>query len=373
MEAPRKKQRVAWYRPHVGREDMKSLNQKSDFWGFAQTLGFLGLLALTGSAACLSPLYVPDGWFKWPLVVLIFFMHGTCWQFLINGFHELVHDSVFKTRFLNEFFLRIFSFLGWYDHHYFWASHTEHHKYTLHPPDDQEVVLPVRYTLAGWLKGGFVNPMMIRWMIQGNLQVARGRLAGDWEHALFDNAPPQVLHARFRWARILLIGHGAIIAGSIYMHWWLLPLVITFARCYGSALHILLNSTQHVGLRDNVPDFRLCCRTIYLNPFFQFLYWHMNFHTEHHMFAGVPCYNLPRLHRIIKAEMPRCTNGIVETWREIDGIFKRQDADPAYQYSPGLPTLGGGSEEEPAAEETNTQSPSISLPTHAEVQPSQGT
>lgn len=37
---------------------------------------------------------------------------------MINGFHELVHDSVFRTQFLNAFFLRIFSFLGWYSHHH---------------------------------------------------------------------------------------------------------------------------------------------------------------------------------------------------------------------------------------------------------------
>lgn len=43
---------------------------------------------------------------------------------------------------------------------------------------------------------------------------------------------------------------------------------------------------QHAGLSDNVPDFRLCCRTMILNPFFRFLYWHMNYHTEHHMYAA---------------------------------------------------------------------------------------
>ncbi len=331
------KTRVHWYRPRVSREDMKSLNQKSDLLGFAQTLGFLGLLTFTGSLACLSPLFLPDAWFKWPVVVLLFLLHGTCWQFLINGFHELVHDSVFKTKFLNVFFLRIFSFLGWYNHHHFWASHTEHHKYTLHPPDDLEVILPVRYSRAGFLKMAIIDPLLLKTIFVSTFNIARGKLTDRWERALFDNAPPQALRDYINWARIELAGHAALIAFSCYMHWWLLPVAITFARGYGGGLHFLLNSSQHVGLADNVQDFRLCCRTIYVNPLFQFLYWHMNYHTEHHIYAGVPCYNLPRLHRLIKHEMPHCPNGVIETWRHIGQIIQRQKTDPTYQFRPELP------------------------------------
>jgi fatty acid desaturase len=86
-----------------------------------------------------------------------------------------------------------------------------------------------------------------------------------------------------------------------------------------------------------VPDFRLCCRTILLNPFLQFLYWHMNYHTEHHMYAAVPCYKLGRLHRLIRAEIPCCPRGLRETWRQIGAILERQERDPGYQYVPELP------------------------------------
>ena len=33
-------------------------------------------------------------------------------------------------------------------------------------------------------------------------------------------------------------------------------------------------------------------RSIKLNPFTSFLYWRMNWHAEHHRYAGVPCYHL---------------------------------------------------------------------------------
>jgi fatty acid desaturase len=330
---PPQKLRVPWYRSRVNREDLRRLNQRSDFKGFLQTGGYLALLALTDSAA-----YFSAGRLPWPLVILLFYFHGTCWQFLINGFHELVHDSVFKTKSLNVFFLRIFSFLGLYNHHQFWASHTEHHKYTLHPPDDLEVVLPQLHTIPDFLKVAFINPLGIYYSLKTQIRWSRGIVQGKWESALFPVSDPAKRRLLFNWARIVLLGHATILIVSIIMHWWLLPVVITFAPFYGGALHYLCNASQHVGLQDNVPDYRLCCRTITLNPFFQFLYWHMNYHTEHHMYAAVPCYNLGKLHKLIQADLPECPAGLYATWSQIAMVLKRQKTDPKYQYAPALPT-----------------------------------
>jgi fatty acid desaturase len=141
----------------------------------------------------------------------------------------------------------------------------------------------------------------------------------------------------FNWARIQLVGHALIVGVSLYFGLWLVPVLITLAPAYGGWLLFLCNTTQHVGLTDNVPDFRLCCRTITLNPLVQFVYWHMNFHIEHHMYAAIPCYNLGKLHRLIKHELPHCPTGLYETWKEIITILKIQETDPEYQYTPELP------------------------------------
>ena len=186
MADVRKKRSITWYRSPVGRDDLKSLSQRSDLMGFLQTVGYLAVVATTGGAALYSAGHLP-----WYATLALVFLHGMCWAFMINGFHELVHQSVFKTRRLNTFFLRILSFLGWYNHHFFWASHTEHHKYTLHPPDDLEVVLPVEITLKGFLRHGFVNPWLFYYTVKGMIRVARGRLEGEWEHALFPTRTPR--------------------------------------------------------------------------------------------------------------------------------------------------------------------------------------
>ena len=114
-------------------------------------------------------------------------------------------------------------------------------------------------------------------------------------------------------------------------------MLFTLASYYGRWLFLLCNSSQHIGLTDNVPDFRLNSRTILLNPVVQFLYWHMNYHIEHHMYAAVPCYKLGRLHRAIRHELPHCPDGLIATWREIATVMKRQRVEPDYQYTPELP------------------------------------
>lgn len=164
-----------------------------------------------------------------------------------------------------------------------------------------------------------------------------GRMEGQWELTLYPDGRPETRRPAVLWARFLLIGHGLILGYSIWRHIWILPILSTLAPFYGGWLFMLCNNAQHMGLRDNVTDFRLCCRTITLNPIVQFLYWHMNFHTEHHMYAAVPCYRLGRLHRLIKHDLPPCPRGLISTWREIAAIQRRQEIDPAFQCTPRLP------------------------------------
>ena len=327
-----KDRRIAWYRSPVDREVLASLNQRSDSKGLIQTLGHLGLLALTGAAA-----WYAAGRFPLTVLLLILFLHGTFWAFLHNAFHEFCHKTVFKSKALNTLFLQIVSFLSWHNPVMFWASHQEHHKYTLYPPDDLEVVLPIRLTLLGFLKSAVFNP----WDFYGKLKIyvrlSFGRLEGDWENALFPESGVAPRRSLFNWARIHLVGHALIVGISLYFGLWLVPILVTLAPFYGGGLQYLCNKTQHVGLQDKVPDFRLCCRTIILNPFVRFLYWHMNYHTEHHMYAAVPCYNLGKLHEQIKSDLPHCPEGLVATWKEIVAILQKQKVDTKYQYVADLP------------------------------------
>ena len=326
------KQRIQWYRSPVAAADLARLNRRSDRRGWAQSLGFLALLIFTGGLA-----WWAVGWAPWPAALALVFLHGAFYAFLVNGFHELCHKTVFKTPALNLVFRDIYAFLGWYNPTAFWASHQEHHKYTLHPPDDLEVVLPVKLTLKSYLGFAFVNPRGLYSRLKLVIRLSLGRIDGEWDKALF---PPEARDKRrglFNWARLLLVGHGLIVIISLALGLWMIPILVTLAPFYGGGFQYLLNEAQHIGLSDQVSDYRLNTRTILLNPFLRFLYWHMNYHIEHHMYAAVPCYHLAELHDLIQADLPPCPKGLWQTWAHIIPIIRRQKLEPDYQFAPELP------------------------------------
>ncbi len=331
MENEKKDRKINWYRSPVDRALLNQLNQRSDWLGLAQTLGHLGLLALTGGLAIYAA-----GRASWAVVLLLLFLHGTFYAFLLNAFHELCHKTVFKSKFLNTFFLQLISFLSWHNPVMFWASHQEHHKFTLYPPDELEVVLPQKLSLRSFLQNALVNPWDFYYRFRLNFLAALGKVEGEWETHLFPESNVQGRRRLAAFGRCLLLGQAAIVLVSLYFGWWMVPVVITLAPFYGGWLQYLCNNTQHAGLMDRSPDYRLCTRTISLPPFIQFLYWHMNFHIEHHMYAAVPCYRLGRLHAAIQKDLPP-TQNLIGAWKEIIAILRKQKQNPKYQYMAELP------------------------------------
>lgn len=347
MESHGRSQVIRWYRTPIEKEELARLNARSDLRGLAQTLGHLGLMALSAGVA----LYAWREWAWWTVAAIVLF-YGTVGAFSVNAMHELVHRSVFRTRALNESFLRIYSFIGWLDHVHFYASHMRHHQFTLHPPDDGEVVLPIKILVRHFLRSALVNIPGGWESVRTILLHAAGRFEGEWNASLFPADLPEKRRPAVRWARMVLAGHGVIFVVSFVQGWWLVPVLTSLTPWYGGWLFFLCNNTQHVGLQDRVPDFRLCCRTFTVHPVVQFLYWHMNFHTEHHMYAAVPCYNLARLHTAVRHDLPACPHGLRSTWKEIVAILKIQSTNPGYQHVAALPaeprtSSGGGSPIQP--------------------------
>jgi len=327
---------IDWYRTPIPKDKFKTLHKKSNLKGAIQTLGYLGILAGTGLSALYSFWHFP-----WQVTAGLVFLHGMVTAFMINGVHELGHGTVFETKKLNRFFCHLLAFLGWINHETFYTSHTRHHRYTLHPPDDLEVVLPIRLMIRHFFMVGFIDPGSAWRTLRTTFRIACGKFEGEWELTLYPPGNKAGRAVPIRWARILMFGHALIAAAAIASGQWIIVLLVTLAPFYGGWLFFLCNNTQHVGLQDFVPDFRLCCRTFTLSPLVRFLYWQMNYHTEHHMYAAVPCYNLGRLHECIRHDLPPCPKGLVGVWKQIAAIQSRQEQDPSYQYQPELPPLSG--------------------------------
>ena len=67
-----------------------------------------------------------------------------------------------------------------------------------------------------------------------------------------------------------------------------------------------------------------------------FLYWNMRCHIEHHIFPPVPFFDLPRLRKAIKHDLPPVPKGLRATWKEMLEIHRRQQADANSVFVPNL-------------------------------------
>ena len=128
---------IRWYRCPVDKKTLRSLMTPDDTRGLFMALGHLGLWAATGGITFY--LFWQQMWLGF---VAALFVHGTVGSFFTAPHHELCHRTVFKTKWMNEAFLRIFALLGWNNFEIYQFSHNYHHRFTLHPEGDREEVMP---------------------------------------------------------------------------------------------------------------------------------------------------------------------------------------------------------------------------------------
>ncbi len=342
--------RVKWYRCPVDHERLRALCTRSDKQGWKQAGGHTALyVALAGLTVVF---WLQQHWW-------LFFMALWCVGFVATFFkgtaaHELGHGTVFKTKSLNAIFLHVVCMISWWDPYDYAASHTYHHRYTTHPNADRENVLPLTPSLHPWLvlqlttfnlfskpsrnfsKGGFL------WTLYLTARTALKKPAGhtdipsqEWLRALHEDQPEQFKRS-VHWSRALLTFHASVLVISLVTGWWVLSLVITLPSYIANIGSYLLGTTQHCGLRENTSDFRQNTRSITINPFLSFLYWHMNWHIEHHMYAGVPCFNLKALARELEPDMPQ-PRTLIGAWKEMREIQGRQAVDPNYEFYTPVP------------------------------------
>ena len=334
---------INWYRSPIDADVLKELMQRDDLRGWIQTIGHLGFFFATAALAYVAYLNIDTTNWYWssPLLLLALFVHGTMGPFMgLIAVHELQHRTVFKSRRLNEFFKKVYSFISWSDYLWYQKSHAAHHRATCHAAYDGEVLLPIKFSMRRWqfwlgLFGW--NPRVSWAKLKMIWRHANGRIQGVWyEHVL--PASDQRLRAQHRnWARTLLIGHAILALIFIATGHWFLIVVFTFGTYYCAWLGFLCGIPQHFGLNSNIPDFRYNTRTFTCSWLPAFYYWNMQYHLEHHMYPAVPFYNLPKLRKAIEKDLPPVTHGLFATWRDLVAIRVQLKSDPDYRYIPEVP------------------------------------
>ncbi|MBL6622550.1 MAG: fatty acid desaturase [Alphaproteobacteria bacterium] len=332
---------IRWYRCPVDKKILRDLMQPSDARGLVQALGHLGLWLVTGGL-CFA-FFLQQAWIAFAVAL---FVHGTVAAFFTAPHHELCHGTVFKSKRLNWVFLRLYSLLGWNNFEIYQFSHNFHHRFTLHPEGDREEVMPATPSLAALyilqlftvnIFGGYQSKGIVP-TLQNFIQIALGRFDNpfnSWGTELYEGYDEHRKKAA-AWARITLLVHGGIILAAFAAGYPILAVLISGSTFIANWWRYFVGVPMHCGLKSNETDFRKSVRTITLDPLSEFLYWNMNWHLEHHMYAGVPCYNLKALYQATAEDMP-APRTLLGAWQEMRMVWKRQQAEPDYAYDTPVP------------------------------------
>jgi fatty acid desaturase len=301
-----------WYHTEVPRKDMKELMKRVDGPAIRDTLIWLGLMLLFAAGAWL---FWPS-WWSVPFLLAYGVLYGSATD---SRWHECGHGTAFKTAWMNTVVYQIACFMIMRNPTRWRWSHTRHHTDTVIVGLDPEIAV-MRPPVAARVALAFVG-VLDAWDAMKMMIINAAGVVTAEEKSFI---PEMEWHKVVRGARIWVLIYAATIAVALYAQSIIPLLLVGLPRLYGAWHHVLTGLMQHGGLADNVLDHRLNSRTVLVNPISRFIYWNMNYHVEHHMFPMVPYHALPRLHEMIKHDLPAPTRSIWACYAEMFPVWLRQ-------------------------------------------------
>jgi len=235
-------------------------------------------------------------WGRW----VMYLGMGYLWMSSVTFMHDSTHEVLFRARWKNWAFgvfstiPIIITFCS------FKEDHLEHHRYNRSPKD------PDAFTMG---KRGFLDFLLFYSyiVIGGVLTIVQFTLIYPLQK--FDRRQ-WLIHGSEVLLRIVVLG-GLLVwtahlgALSHFLRVWLIPAYIF------SFLNSVRFITEHYETPWNegqLPG----TRTIISNQVNSFFWNNINYHIGHHVYPGVPWYNLQRLHTALRPELLR-TNAVVDS------------------------------------------------------------
>ena len=317
-----------WWHPDIPRSELKAFMKRSDIpalWDFGL---WIALTAGSGYLVALS-------WGSW-WAIPAFLVFGASYTSSDARWHECGHGTAFKTRWLNELFYHLSSFMSLHEAYLWRWSHSRHHTNTIMVGLDPEIQVQRPADLFRIAMDFFY----LRTGSQEVIQVVRSALARP-NAQVRDFVPPEE-RAKMVWSSrvyvTIWLGFGvwSLAVGSF------LPMMfVILPRFYGGWLHQLLGLTQHTGLAEDTFDHRENTRTVHINPVFRYLYLNMNWHMEHHAIPMIPYHALPALAGAIADQTPTPYPNLWSAYREmIPALIEQATKDPDYYIERDIPVGG---------------------------------
>ncbi|NIB42699.1 fatty acid desaturase family protein [Pseudomaricurvus alkylphenolicus] len=293
----------------LGKDTVASLHRRSNLFGW-WAISSVWLVIGTAMAAIVWAQQQPL-WVAVPVTILaILFIAGRQLGMAIL-MHEASHRSLFENVWLNDNLTNwlcghpIFLEVGKYrKHHFIHHAKTgtfEDIDYSLirgFPTTKASLARKFSRDLLGLtgIKSLFgmvlMNAGVLKWTVASDIEKLprEGRTIRDYTGQFFREAWPTLLTNALLFAILATVGHP-----ELYLAWlvaYLSPYWL-FIRIRAIAEHALTEMTPDMlkNTRSTRPSF---WSRSFVAPF------HVNYHIEHHALASAPCWQLPRLHRLLR-------------------------------------------------------------------------
>ena len=268
----------------ISKKTRKNLTQRLDGPGLVH-------LALQGGLIFAFGLAIYLGLPGWQMLLI---PQGIAIVFLFTLLHEAVHQTPFRTPWLNGMVARVSGFLLFLPSTWFKYFHFAHHRFTQVSGKDPELATEKPKTRLGFFKHISGIPTWI-----SHFKTLVKNTMGDCSA---DFLPKKAEASIIKESRLLILAYalilcGALFIGSTALFWvWILPILLgqPFLRLYLLAEH---------GLCPMVANMFDNTRTTFTNRIVRFVVWNMSYHTEHHTYPSVPFHKLPELHELMQSEL----------------------------------------------------------------------
>ena len=282
-------------------EEWQALTARSSWRGLWLVAHCWAVIGAAMVAGVLWPMAIP-------LAVLVI---GTRQLGLFILMHDAAHAALHRNRKVND---RVATWLCSSTLRDYRPYHLQHHRF-VQQSEDPDLVLsapfPItRASLARKVVRDLTGQTFVKQLFGHVVQRVKNRAAGESALRLFCEEIAK--DRRFYIGNAL--GFLVFAAAGWWWVWlamWLLPMMTWLplvSRVRNIAEHALVAQNEADPLRQARTTHAGLLERILVAP-----YW-VNYHCEHHMFTGIPCWNLPKAHRLLERR----------------GVAARMETQPGY-------------------------------------------
>lgn len=231
--------------------------------------------------------HTPSSGVRWSAYVAL----GYLWMSMVTFMHDATHNVLFRSRRLGWLFGVVTMIPIFASFTAFKADHLEHHRYNRSPRDPDAFTMGKRRPLDFLLFYAYAVAGALLSFVHFNFIYPCKRFdARQWALHGFET----VLKVAVYWWVLTSAAQHHVVPQTLAL--WLWPMF--FFSLFNSMRFI----AEHYGTPWNAGPLA-GTRTVLSNPLHAFFWNNINLHIGHHVYPGVPWYNLGQLHLLLKDQI----------------------------------------------------------------------